>query len=146
MWTPIDEILPDLRAGKMALLVDEREGGEGALCFAAERVTPQAVNFLAAHARALVCVALTEGRMRHLGIPLLAAPSGSGKPAFGASIEARHGVTTGISAADRARTIAVTVTDGAGPGDLSMPGHVFPVQVQRGGVLGERPGVDDRFF
>ena len=137
MWTPIDEILPDLRAGKMALLVDEREGGEGALCFAAERVTPQAVNFLAAHARALVCVALTEGRMRHLGIPLLAAPSGSGKPAFGASIEARHGVTTGISAADRARTIAVTVADGAGPGDLSMPGHVFPVQVQRGGVLAQ---------
>src|SRR5437879_2787027 len=104
MWTPIDEILPDLRAGKMALLVDEREG-DGALCLAAERVTPQAVNFLAAYARGLVCVALTEGRMRHLGIPLLAAPSASRQPAFGASIEARHGVTTGISAADRARTI-----------------------------------------
>jgi 3,4-dihydroxy 2-butanone 4-phosphate synthase/GTP cyclohydrolase II len=135
MATPIDELLPDVRAGKMVLLVDERADGEGALCLAAERVTPQAVNFLAAHARGLICVALTEGRMRHLGIPLLAGPTSSRQPAFGASIEARHGVSTGISASDRARTIAVTVTDGAGPGDLAMPGHVFPVQVQRGGVL-----------
>jgi 3,4-dihydroxy 2-butanone 4-phosphate synthase / GTP cyclohydrolase II len=134
MSTPIDEFLPDLRAGKMVLLIDE-ESGDGALCLAAERVTAQAVNFLAAHARGLVSVALTEGRMRHLGIPLLAAPTRTGQPAYGASIEARHGVTTGISAADRARTIAVAVADGSGPGDLAMPGHVVPVQVQRGGVL-----------
>ena len=134
MSTPIDEFLPDLRAGKMVLLIDEEEG-DGALCLAAERVTAQAVNFLAGQARGLVSVALTEGRMRHLGIPLLAAPSRTGQPAYGASIEARHGVTTGISAADRARTIAVTVADGAGPADLAMPGHVVPIQVQRGGVL-----------
>ncbi len=135
MWTAIDELLADVRAGKMVLLADDEDGEEGALCLAAERVTPQAVNFLAAHARGLICVALTEGRMRHLGIPLLNAASGSAQPAYGASIEARHGVTTGISAADRARTIAVTVADGAGPGDLAMPGHVVPVQIQRGGVL-----------
>jgi 3,4-dihydroxy 2-butanone 4-phosphate synthase/GTP cyclohydrolase II len=134
MASPIEEFLPDLRAGKMVLLVDEQEG-DGALCLAAERVTPQAVNFLATHARGLVSIALTEGRMRHLGIPLLATPGAKGQPAYGASIEARQGVTTGISAADRARTIAVTVADGAGPGDLAMPGHVVPIQVQRGGVL-----------
>jgi 3,4-dihydroxy 2-butanone 4-phosphate synthase/GTP cyclohydrolase II len=134
MASPIEDFLPDLRAGKMVLLIDEQEG-DGALCLAAERVTPQAVNFLATHARGLVSVALTEGRMRHLGIPLLAAPGGKGQPAYGASIEARQGVTTGISAADRARTIAVAVADGAGPGDLAMPGHVVPIQVQRGGVL-----------
>ena len=135
MWTSIDEMLPDVRAGKMVVLVDDAEGGDGALCLAAERVTPEAVNFLAAHARGLICVALTEGRMRRLGIPLLGGPAASRQPAFGASIEAREGVTTGISAADRARTIAVTVADAAGPSDLAMPGHVFPVQVQRGGVL-----------
>jgi 3,4-dihydroxy 2-butanone 4-phosphate synthase / GTP cyclohydrolase II len=135
MWTSIDEMLPDVRAGKMVILVDDAEGADGALCLAAERVTPEAVNFLAAHARGLICVALTEGRMRRLGIPLLGGPAGSRQPAFGASIEARVGVTTGISAADRARTIAVTVADAAGPADLAMPGHVFPVQVQRGGVL-----------
>jgi len=134
MASPIEDFLPDLRAGKMVLLIDEQEG-DGALCLAAERVTPQAVNFLATHARGLVSVALTEGRMRHLGIPLLAAPAGKGQPAYGASIEARQGVTTGISAADRARTIAVAVADGAGPGDLAMPGHVVPIQVHRGGVL-----------
>ena len=135
MWTSIEEMLPDVRAGKMVIFVDDAEGGDGALCLAAERVTPEAVNFLAAHARGLICVALTEGRMRRLGIPLLGGAGGSRQPAFGASIEARAGVTTGISAADRARTIAVTVADAAGPADLAMPGHVFPVQVQRGGVL-----------
>src|SRR5215212_8583415 len=108
MLSPNDEILPDIRAGKMLVLVDEAEGGSGALCIAAERVTPEAVSFMAVHARGLVCVALTERRMRHLGIPLLASATPS-RPAFGASIEAQRGVTTGISAADRARTIRVTV-------------------------------------
>ena len=119
----------------MIVLVDDREGGDGVICLAAERVTSDAVNFLASHARGLICVALTAGRMRRLGIPLLASPGSGRQPAFGASIEARRGVSTGISAADRARTIAVTVADGASPGDLVMPGHVFPVQVQHGGVL-----------
>ena len=135
MVASIDEILPDIRAGKMVVLVDESEGCNGAICLAAERVTPEAVNFLAAHARGLICVALTERRMHRLGIPLLGHPSASRQPAFGASIEARYGVTTGISAADRACTIGVTVAEGAGPGDLVMPGHVFPIEVRSGGVL-----------
>src|SRR4051812_6318322 len=135
MLSPIDEILPDIRAGKMFVLVDEADGGTGALCLAAERVTPETVSFMAVHARGLVCVALTERRMRHLGIPLLASSTPTRQPSFGASVEASRGVTTGISAADRARTIRVTVADGAGPGDLVMPGHVFPIQVHHGGVL-----------
>jgi 3,4-dihydroxy 2-butanone 4-phosphate synthase/GTP cyclohydrolase II len=136
MLSPIDEILTDVRAGRMVVLLDEREGGEGVLCIAGERVTPDTINFMATHARGLICIALTEGRMRRLGIPLLGNPLASTRqPAFGASIEARTGVTTGISASDRARTIKVTVADGSGPGDLAMPGHVFPIQVQRGGVL-----------
>ena len=139
MPSPIDEILADVRAGTMVVLLDDREGGDGVLCLAAERVTAEAVNFMATHARGLVCVGLTEGRMRRLGIPLLGNPTTvANQPAFGASIEARRGVTTGISAADRARTIRVTVAEGAGPGDLAMPGHVFPVQVQRGGVLAHK--------
>ncbi len=139
MLSPIDEILEGVRAGQMVVLVDEREGGDGVLCAAAERVTPDVVNFMATHARGLICVALTEGRMRRLGIPLLGNPiAPTRRPAFGASIEARSGVTTGISAADRARTILVAVADGAGPSDLTMPGHVLPVQVQRGGVLAYR--------
>ena len=135
MMTPVDEMLPAIRAGQMVILADDHEGGEGVLCLAAERVTAAAINFLAVHARGLICVALTEGRMRRLGIPLLGGPASGRQPAFGASIEARQGVTTGISAADRARTIAVTVDDSAAAGDLVMPGHVLPVQVQHGGVL-----------
>ncbi len=139
MLSPIDEILADVRAGKMVALLDDGEGGDGVLCLAAERVTPEAINFMATHARGLICVALTEGRMRRLGIPLLANPASPGRqPAFGASIEARRGVTTGISAADRARTIRVAVAEGGGPADLAMPGHVFPIQVQRGGVLAHK--------
>src|SRR5215831_14696594 len=126
MTSPIEEFLPDLRAGKMVLLVDEQEG-DGALCLAAERVTPQAVNFLATYARGLVSVALTEGRMRHLGIPLLATPGAKGQPAYGASIEARQGVTTGISAADRARTILAAVASDASAADVVMPGHVTTI-------------------
>jgi len=139
MVSPIDEILADVRAGAMVALVDDRDGGEGVLCLAGERVTPEAINFMATHARGLISVALTEGRMRRLGIPLLGNPLAPNRqPAFGASIEARTGVTTGISASDRARTIRVTVADGAGPDDLAMPGHVFPIQVQRGGVLSHK--------
>jgi 3,4-dihydroxy 2-butanone 4-phosphate synthase / GTP cyclohydrolase II len=133
MVAPIEDVLPDVRAGKMVVLVDDGEGG-GELCVAAERVNAETINFMATHARGLICLALTEGRMRRLGIPLLGNPE-SVRPAFGASIEARQGVTTGISAADRARTVAAAVADGAGPGDLVMPGHVLPIQTQHGGVL-----------
>ncbi len=139
MLSPIEEILADVRAGSMVALVDEREDAEGVLCVAAERVTPEAINFMATHARGLICLALTDGRMRRLGIPLLGNPLAPNRqPAFGASIEARTGVTTGISAGDRARTIRVAVADGTEAKDLAMPGHVFPIQVQRGGVLAHR--------
>jgi 3,4-dihydroxy 2-butanone 4-phosphate synthase/GTP cyclohydrolase II len=103
---------------------------------AAELVTPETVNLMATHARGLICLSLTEEKMRSLGIPLMVpdAPAGMRRP-FGASIEARRGVTTGISARDRALTIRTAVAHGAGPADLVMPGHVFPVAGRRGGVL-----------
>jgi 3,4-dihydroxy 2-butanone 4-phosphate synthase / GTP cyclohydrolase II len=135
--SPIDEILDDLRHGKMVILVDENDGqGEADLCQVAELTTPDAVNFVATHGRGLVCLALTEEKFRELGIPLL----GHGRPSanqrvFGASIEARRGVTTGISAYDRALTIRAAVKDGAGPEDLSLPGHIHPMVAHRGGVL-----------
>jgi 3,4-dihydroxy 2-butanone 4-phosphate synthase/GTP cyclohydrolase II len=135
--SPIDEILADLRHGKMVILVDENDGqGEADLCQVAELTTPDAVNFVATHGRGLVCLALTEEKFRELGIPLL----GHGRPSanqrvFGASIEARRGVTTGISAYDRALTIRAAVKDDAGPEDLSLPGHIHPMVAHRGGVL-----------
>jgi 3,4-dihydroxy 2-butanone 4-phosphate synthase/GTP cyclohydrolase II len=135
--SPIDEILADLRHGKMVILVDEDSGqGEADLCQVAELTTPDSVNFVATHARGLVCLALTEEKIRELGVPLL----GNGRPSanqrvFGASIEARRGVTTGISAYDRALTIRSAVKEGAGPEDLSLPGHIHPMVAHRGGVL-----------
>ncbi len=120
----------------MVVVIDDKHKGEGVACVAAEKVTDAAINFMAVHARGLVCLAMSEDRFRQLGIPLLSSNlSGAGRPAFGASIEAKDGVTTGISAADRATTIRVAVADGAGPGDLVMPGHVFPVQACKGGLL-----------
>jgi len=136
MVTAVEEILAAIRGGSMVVLVDDGEGGGGELCLPAEHVTPAGINFMATHARGLVCLALTAGRMRRLGIPLLGNPGPSYQPAFGASIEARTGVTTGISAADRARTIEAAVARGATAADIVMPGHVFPIQTQHGGVLG----------
>jgi 3,4-dihydroxy 2-butanone 4-phosphate synthase / GTP cyclohydrolase II len=134
-YSSVTDVLDDVREGK-PVIIAEAEGGEADLCVAAERVTPESVNFMAAHARGLVCLSLTAERMRELGIPLMVpdAPAGKLRP-FGASIEAREGVTTGISAADRATTIRAAVRDGAGPADLVMPGHVFPIQIRVGGVL-----------
>jgi 3,4-dihydroxy 2-butanone 4-phosphate synthase/GTP cyclohydrolase II len=134
---PVEEALQDLQEGKMVILVDDQsEQGEADLCLAAELTTPAGVNFMATHGRGLVCLAITEEKLRELGIPLL----GHGHlPAhqrvFGASIEARLGVTTGISAYDRAVTITVAVRDDTGPEDLVMPGHVHPLVAHRGGVL-----------
>jgi 3,4-dihydroxy 2-butanone 4-phosphate synthase / GTP cyclohydrolase II len=128
-----EPILEDVRQGRMVVLVDRREGG-GELCLAADKVTPEAINFMATHGRGLVCLALTEEKMRALGIPLVPG-EGTARRCFGVSIEARTGVTTGISTADRARTIRCAVADGAGAADLAMPGHVVPVQARRGGVL-----------
>ncbi len=134
-FATIPEALADVRRGK-PVIIAEGEAGESDLCVAAERVSAESVNFMATHGRGLVCLSLTAERMRELGIPLMVpdAPSAKRRP-FGASIEARDGVTTGISAADRATTIGVTVRDGAGPQDVVMPGHVFPIQIRSGGVL-----------
>jgi 3,4-dihydroxy 2-butanone 4-phosphate synthase/GTP cyclohydrolase II len=135
--SPVEDALQDIRDGKMVLLVDDQsKEGEADLCQAAELTTPSSVNFMATHGRGLVCLALTEEKFRDLGIPLL----GHGHlPAhqrvFGASIEARRGVTTGISAYDRAVTITVAAREEAGPEDIVMPGHIHPVVAHRGGVL-----------
>ena len=111
---------------------------EGSLCMAADRVTPQAINFMATHARGLVCLALDEVCFERLGIPLMVPEAENPSPlrsSFGVSIEARRGVTTGISAFDRAHTIQTAVSDQVGPDDLSRPGHVFPLRTHPRGVL-----------
>jgi 3,4-dihydroxy 2-butanone 4-phosphate synthase/GTP cyclohydrolase II len=129
----IERVLEDVRRGQMIVVVDEEEG-VGELCMAATKVTPEAVNFMATHARGLVCLALGEDKMRSLGISLVPG-EGSARRTYGVSIEARSGVTTGISAADRATTIRAAVADGASAADLVMPGHILPVQARKGGVL-----------
>jgi 3,4-dihydroxy 2-butanone 4-phosphate synthase/GTP cyclohydrolase II len=134
---PLEETLAQIRAGKMVILVsDERQDSEGELVMAAERVTPSEVNFMATNARGIVSVAIPERRMRELGIPLLPA-SGASDDAeqVGASVESRTGVSTGISAADRAKTIQVLASERSGPEDLVMPGHVPPLMALSGGVL-----------
>jgi 3,4-dihydroxy 2-butanone 4-phosphate synthase/GTP cyclohydrolase II len=130
----IEQTLQDVREGRMVILADGAQG-EAQLCMAAERVTADAVNRMAAHARGLVCLCLTPQRMKALGIPLMVPEALGNRQPFGASIEARRGVTTGISAADRATTIRAAVKEDAGPDDLVMPGHVFPVMTREGGVL-----------
>lgn len=131
----MEAALADLRAGRFVILT-EAESGESQLCMAADLVTPEAVNFMAMHARGLVCLALTEERLRRLGIPLMApdAPSVL-RRSYGASIEARRGVSTGISASDRATTIQAAMAPDAGPDDIVMPGHVIPIVGRAGGVL-----------
>jgi 3,4-dihydroxy 2-butanone 4-phosphate synthase/GTP cyclohydrolase II len=135
--SPVEDALADLRQGKMVILADDDDSqGEADLCLAAELTTPEAVNFMAMHGRGLICLAMTEDKLRDLGIPLLGhSASTAHRCVFGASIEARFGVTTGISAYDRAVTITTAVRDGAGPGDIVMPGHVHPLVAHRGGVL-----------
>jgi len=134
---PIPEIIAELRAGRMVILVDEEDReNEGDIVLAAEYVTPEAINFMVTHARGLVCLTLTEERCRQLDLPLMASRNGARFGTnFTQSIEAAEGVETGISAADRARTIQVAVARNAKPSDLVQPGHIFPVQAVRGGVL-----------
>jgi 3,4-dihydroxy 2-butanone 4-phosphate synthase/GTP cyclohydrolase II len=141
---PVEDVIADLRRGKMIILADDDEShGEANLCIAAEKTTPEAVNFMATHGRGLVCLALTEEKIRALGIPMLGSgPALNHQRVFGASIEARKGVTTGISAQDRAVTIITAIKSKAGPHDLVMPGHVHPLLAHRGGVLG-RPGLSE---
>jgi len=133
----IDEALLDIRKGKMVILVDDEDReNEGDVCIAAEKVTPQAINFMAKHARGLVCLSLTEEKVKELQLPLMVSENTSSfKTAFTVSVEAKRGVTTGISAADRATTILAAIADGAKPEDLVRPGHVFPLEAKAGGVL-----------
>jgi 3,4-dihydroxy 2-butanone 4-phosphate synthase/GTP cyclohydrolase II len=131
------DIIADLRAGKMVVLVDEEDReNEGDLLMAAEFVTPDAVNFMAKHGRGLVCLTLTEERCRQLNLPLMVGDNRSRMGTnFTLSIEAARGVTTGISAADRARTVRSAVAKDAKPEDIVQPGHIFPLMAQPGGVL-----------
>jgi 3,4-dihydroxy 2-butanone 4-phosphate synthase/GTP cyclohydrolase II len=132
----IARCLAQLRAGGFVLVVDSAaEPPEAVLACAASRVTPAAINFLVTHARGLVCLVMPPSRMRQLGIPLMGAAAGVPAPAYGASIEARQGVSTGISASDRATTILAAVAADASPADLVMPGHVTPIQAREGGTL-----------
>lgn len=133
----VPEIIAELRAGRMVILVDEEDReNEGDLVMAAEFVTPEAINFMVTHGRGLVCLTLTEERCRQLDLPLMASRNGTRFGTnFTMSIEAADGVETGISAADRARTIQVAVARDARPSDIVQPGHIFPLQAQRGGVL-----------
>ncbi|MDR0564886.1 MAG: 3,4-dihydroxy-2-butanone-4-phosphate synthase [Azoarcus sp.] len=135
--SPITEIIDEIKAGRIVILVDEEDReNEGDLLMAAEFITPDAVNFMVTHGRGLVCLTLTAERCEQLGLEQMVkdnrTPYGT---AFTASIEAATGVTTGISAHDRARTIQVAVARHAKPEDIVMPGHVFPLTAQKGGVL-----------
>lgn len=133
----IEAALEDIRQGKMIILVDDEDReNEGDLAMAAELVTPEAINFMAREGCGLICLSLTEERADHLELPLMVRENSSSfGTAFTVSIEARSGVTTGISAADRARTVQVAIADTSIARDLARPGHVFPLRAKKGGVL-----------
>ncbi len=133
----IEEAIEDIRQGKMVILVDDEDReNEGDLTMAAEMVTPEAINFMAKYGRGLICLSLTAEKCEQLRLPLMVASNTSSfGTAFTVSIEAKKGVTTGISAADRAHTILTAVADGAKADDLARPGHVFPLRAKPGGVL-----------
>ena len=136
-FAPIEEAIEDIRQGKFVVVVDaaDREN-EGDLTIAADHVTPEAINFMATHARGLICLCLTEERCQELRLRAMTPENQTPyETAFTVSIEAREGVTTGISAADRARTIKVAIDPAKGPEDLIQPGHVFPLKARPGGVL-----------
>ena len=133
----VKKALEDYRQGKMVILVDDEEReNEGDLCIAAEKVTPEAINFMAKYGRGLICLALTDERIAQLDLPMMVDQNTSPyETAFTVSIEAREGVTTGISAADRARTVSVAIDASKGAADIASPGHVFPLRAKAGGVL-----------
>ena len=135
--SPIPELVAELAAGRMVILVDEEDReNEGDLVLAADHVSPAAINFMARHARGLICLTLTRERCERLQLPPMTMRNGAQHgTAFTVSIEAASGVTTGISAADRARTVQVAVARDAKASDLVQPGHIFPLQAQDGGVL-----------
>ena len=135
--SPVEEILADMNAGRIVILVDEEDReNEGDLVLAADHVTPDAINFMARFGRGLICLTLTRERCERLRLPPMVARNGTKMgTAFTISIEAAQGVTTGISAADRARTVQAAVAASARPEDLVQPGHIFPLQAVDGGVL-----------
>src|SRR2546427_3238074 len=134
---PTEEAIEEIRAGRMIILMDDEDReNEGDLCMAAETVTPETINFMAKYGRGLICLPMAEERIDALGLPMMVAkntaPLGT---AFTVSIDARHGLTRGISAEDRAVTILTAIRDDVRPEDLVVPGHVFPLRARRGGVL-----------
>ena len=141
LFTKIQQALTDLQQGKMIVLFDhENRENEGDLVLAAEKATPETINFMVSHARGLVCLALLEETIERLQLPMMVKHSTNPfNTAFTASIEAAQGVSTGISAADRAHTIKVAIDPQSGPQDIVMPGHIFPLRARKGGVL-ERMG------
>lgn len=135
--SPIEEILEEARNGHMFILVDhEDRENEGDLVIPAQWATPDVINFMATHGRGLICLSMTSARIDELGLPLMSTNNSSRhETAFTLSIEAREGVTTGISAADRARTVQVAIDASRGAADIATPGHVFPLRARDGGVL-----------
>jgi 3,4-dihydroxy 2-butanone 4-phosphate synthase/GTP cyclohydrolase II len=135
----VNQAIEAIRAGKMVVLVDDEDReNEGDLCMAADLVTPEAINFMATHGRGLICLTLTEAQVERLGLPMMTTPGRGGPPlgtAFTVSIEAKAGVTTGISAADRSHTTRIAADPSCHPDDLVTPGHVFPLKARDGGVL-----------
>jgi 3,4-dihydroxy 2-butanone 4-phosphate synthase/GTP cyclohydrolase II len=133
----IEEAVEEIKRGRMVILMDDKDReNEGDLCMAAEKVTPEAINFMATHGRGLICLPLTEERVKYLGISMMVSENTSPfGTAFTVSVDAAVGITTGISAADRAKTILDAIADNAKPQDLVTPGHVFPLRARNGGVL-----------
>src|SRR2546426_3439803 len=136
-FTDVPSAIEEIRSGRMIVVVDDEDReNEGDLTLAAEKVTPEAINFMAKYGRGLVCLALTEERLDHLRIgPMTSENTSNYGTAFCEAIDARDGVTTGISAYDRARTIQVAIDPATRPSDLARPGHVFPLRARKGGVL-----------
>lgn len=133
----VEEIIDDIRLGRMVILMDDEDReNEGDIVIAAQKVRPEDINFMATHARGLICLTLSEERCKQLDLPLMVRDNRAALATnFTVSIEAAEGVTTGISAADRARTVHAAVTANAQPKDLVQPGHIFPLMAQQGGVL-----------
>ena len=133
----IEEAIEEIRQGRMIVLMDDKNReNEGDLCMAGERVTPEDINFMARYGRGLICLSLIEERIRQLGLSMMVSDNTSPfGTAFTVSIDAAENVTTGISAADRANTVLAAIRDDATPEDLVTPGHLFPLQARKGGVL-----------
>ena len=136
-FATIEEAIDEIRQGKMVVVCDDEDReNEGDLVMAAELVTPETINFMARHGRGLICLSLTEERVRQLDLPMMAADNRSPRAtAFTVSIDARRGMTTGISARERAETVRAAVAPHAVPDDIVTPGHIFPLRARRGGVL-----------